>query len=306
MPARLQQFELKTTYSFDCIANVDQYNLPYDSNNSLMYQGLINPVYVDGVEVSFMVDRRPFFRAFPQDLTNTIIGTGDGATTTFSLSTANNTNAQGMPIARGHLDVLGNLTPGFYLTAFDSSNNIMTISDNGTFATSNKNQGNLIVNNYISGIGSSAGTVIYTTGAVSVTFPAPPASSQSIYAQYYAYSAGVPRIILFFDNVITLRPVPSRSFLIQFDAYLTPAAFLNNPSAQIKFGYMSEYIARGSARKILSDTGDIEQFMFYEPLFREQENLVIRRTDRQDSVQRTPTIFTEFQQQSTYNSNMGN
>ena len=28
---------------------------------------------------------------------------------------------------------------------------------------------------------------------------------------------------------------------------------------------MCEYIARGAARKILSDTGDIEQFQFYEP-----------------------------------------
>ncbi len=46
--------------------------------------------------------------------------------------------------------------------------------------------------------------------------------------------------------------------------------------AAIPFAYMSEYIARGAARKILSDTG---------------ENLVLRKTSRQNATQRTPTIF---------------
>jgi hypothetical protein len=35
----------------------------------------------------------------------------------------------------------------------------------------------------------------------------------------------------------------------------------------LPFAYMSEYIARGAARKILADTGDIELFAFYVPLF---------------------------------------
>jgi len=51
---------------------------------------------------------------------------------------------------------------------------------------------------------------------------------------------------------------------------LSPAAFLSTNQAA-PFGYMCEYIARGAARKILSDTGDVEQFNFYEPLFMEQE-----------------------------------
>lgn len=86
------------------------------------------------------------------------------------------------------------------------------------------------------------------------------------------------------------------------DAYLSPAAFLNSSSA-IQFAYMSEYIARGAARKILSDTGDIEQFQFYEPLFKEQELLVWKRSQRQFTATRTGTIFSDLQSQNTTNAN---
>ena len=54
---------------------------------------------------------------------------------------------------------------------------------------------------------------------------------------------------------------------------------------------MAEYIARGAARKLLSDNGDIEQFQFYEPLFREQESLVWKRSQRQFTATRTETIY---------------
>jgi hypothetical protein len=300
VPARIQQFELKTVYSFDCVANIDKYNLPYDSNGNLQFQNLLTPVYVDGVEVSFMISRQSFYRAFPRDLQNIIVDEGDGVSVSYNFFTTGNTNAQGAPIGRAHLDVLGNLEPGVYVTAFDEFNNQMVLTDDGTFSATNQNVGNLIVSSYISGVGDVAGTVNYITGEFNVTFPAAVPADNNISAQYFSYQSGTPRIVLFFDNVISLRPIPDKAYLLEFDAYLTPAAFLNSNEA-LKFGYMSEYLARGAARKILSDVGDIEQFTFYEPLFREQEILVLRRTDRQNSVERTPTIFTEFQQQSVFN-----
>ena len=87
-----------------------------------------------------------------------------------------------------------------------------------------------------------------------------------------------------------MSPPPNDQYLVELDAYLTPAAFLDAESA-IPFGYMSEYIARGAARKILADTGDTEQFAFYEPLFREQEMLVWKRSQRIQTSTRTPTIY---------------
>ena len=89
-------------------------------------------------------------------------------------------------------------------------------------------------------------------------------------------------------------PPPDKQYLIQLAGYLTPAAFLDS-SASMPFAYMTEYIARGAARKILSDTGDAEQLMFYEPFFKEQEALVWKRSQRIFTSTRTPTIFSQNQ-----------
>jgi hypothetical protein len=103
---------------------------------------------------------------------------------------------------------------------------------------------------------------------------------------------GLPRSVLFYNNIITLRTVPDTQYLVELDAYLSPAAFLNTGAA-IQFGYMAEYIARGAARKMLADTGDADQFQFYEPLFREQETLVWKRSQRQFTSTRTGTLFSQ-------------
>jgi hypothetical protein len=149
--------------------------------------------------------------------------------------------------------------------------------------------------------------VNYKTGVANVTFtddvggPLSIPAGNSINAQCYFYQQGIPRAILFYNNCITIRPPPDVQYLIELDAYLTPAAFLSSGDAA-PFGYMCEYIARGAARKILADTGDTEQFMFYEPLFREQEILVWKRSQRQYTSARTGTIFSDLQGQSNYNS----
>ena len=89
-----------------------------------------------------------------------------------------------------------------------------------------------------------------------------------------------------------VRSVPSQAYLVELEAYLSPAAFLNS-SSSVPFGYMAEYLARGAARKILSDVGDVEQFLFYEPLFKEQELLVWKRSQRQWTNNRTQTVYSQ-------------
>lgn len=134
-------------------------------------------------------------------------------------------------------------------------------------------------------------TINYNLGvATNVYFPAPIPQGTPINAQCYFIEPGIPRAILYYNNIITMNPPPNTQYLISLDGYLTPAAFLNSSYA-IPFGYMAEYIARGAARKILADTGDIEQFQFYEPLFREQEMLVWKRSQRQFTATRTDTIY---------------
>ncbi len=244
-------------------------------------------------------------------------------------------------ILRGHIDISGIIATGnnvdppltdnpsaaasiasvpvtsvdsaFFLTSIDSTGANVVVQDSGWFLIGNVNYG-LLMNpgkapfgNQIltGGYSTTSNTINYFTGAVTVTFPVPIPQGQNISAQCFFFQTGLPRGVLYYNNTITLRSPPATQYLVQLDAYLSPAAFLNTEAA-IPFGYMAEYIARGAARKILSDTGDVEQFQFYEPLFREQELLVWKRSQRQWTASRTETIYSQgFGQGAGFNNNYG-
>jgi hypothetical protein len=247
-------------------------------------------------------------------------------------------------ILRGHVDITGiiatgvnidppvgptlnldipstSIIPAVYFTTVDSTGASVVVSDSGQFLVGNVNYGlllrtgnapagNLPLNG---GYSTVLNTINYNTGIANITFtdsagnPLNIPAGQEINAQCYFYNPGLPRAILFYNNILTLRNLPDIQYLVELDAYLSPAAFLNTGTA-IQFGYMCEYIARGAARKILSDTEDQEQFAFYEPLFREQEMLVWKRSQRQLTATRTHTIYsqgTQFQGQNGTSSSIG-
>lgn len=260
------------------------------------------------------------------------VGNG-GATYTLQLpftpSTVGNVNIVPSGILRGHVDMTGiiatgqnidppvssllnaaipstSIYPAVYFTTIDSTGASVVVQDSGQFLTGNVNYGLLMLPGaapfgYLplnGGYSTSSNTLNYNTGIATVTFtdstgnPLNIPAGQNIEAQCYYYNPGIPRAILFNNNTLTFRTVPDTQYLVKLEAYLTPAAFLTSSQA-VQFAYMSEYIARGAARKILSDTGDSEQFSFYEPLFREQEMLVWKRSQRQWTATRTETIYSQ-------------
>lgn len=194
--------------------------------------------------------------------------------------------------------------PAIYLTSQDAQGNPIIVQDSGQFLSDGSgnefNYGLLMApgnapfgySPLSGGYSTTSNTVNYLTGVVNVTFPVSIPAGAAINAQAFFFQCGLPRGILFNNNTLTFRSPPDTSYLVQLDAYLSPAAFLNQPNA-IPFGYMAEYIARGAARKILSDTGDTEQFQFYEPLFIEQERLVWKRSQRQFTSTRTATLYSQ-------------
>lgn len=208
--------------------------------------------------------------------------------------------------------------PGVKFTATDESGNNMTVQDSGIFLSGNNSSqlyGLLMTqdtanNSYASpnpysyqvynNYSKTLNTVNYAAGTAVVTFPNPVPVGANINAECLFYQPGLPRAVLYYNNVLTIRPNPDISYSVDLTAYLTPAAFLSTGQA-VQFAYMSEYLARGAARKILSDTGDWEQFMAYEPLFREQETLVHIRSQRQFTSTRTGTIFSDLQGASNFN-----
>lgn len=205
-----------------------------------------------------------------------------------------------------------------YFTTIDATGANAIVADSGQFLEGNVNYGlmmrpgpapfgNVALNG---GYSTTSNTINYYTGIANVTFTDAAGAAldipagQQINAQCYYFNPGIPRAILYYNNVLTLRTVPDTQYLVELEGYLSPAAFLTSGQA-IQFAYMSEYIARGAARKILSDTGDTEQFNFYEPLFREQEMLVWKRSQRQFTSTRTQTLYSQGNNQGHMGNNYG-
>lgn len=212
------------------------------------------------------------------------------------------------------------IIPAVYFTTQDAFGNNNIVSDSGQFLLDNlsnkqsnygllMNPGNAPYGNtaLLNGYSTTINTINYLSGiAQEVFFPSVVPAGVDITGQCYFFQCGLPRAVLYYNNILTLRSPPDRQYLIELDAYLSPAAFFNTSQA-IPFAYMCEYIARGAARKILSDTGDNEQFSFYEPLFIEQELLVWKRSQRLWTSTRTQTIYSQGinQGQSGFNSSQG-
>lgn len=303
-----------------------------------VYQGFMAPARVNGINVPLYTTRSSFFDLWPNyinALPNAGVGNGSSGPYTLTLPF--------FPAIPGHIDITGiiasgnnidppvnnnllvnssapyngnsiipstSVVPGVWVmtTGTDGSNIIVT--DSGQFLTGNQGYGLLMSPGngpfgnapLPGGYSTTSNTVNYANGTITVTFPVAIPNGMPIQTQCYFFEQGLPRAILFYNNVITLRSPPNTQYLVEMDAYLTPAAFLNT-SAAIPFGYMAEYIARGAARKILSDTGDVDQFQFYEGLFKEQETLVWKRSQRQFTATRTETIYSNSGLGGTFNSN---
>lgn len=273
-----------------------------------------------------------------------VVATGDGTpgpyTINFGLLPGNQPpNPPLNGLLRGHIDITGIIGTGInqdppvinslsfagglslvpttsiesqvYITSIDGTGANIVVADSGFFLQGNVNYGLLMqpgpapFGNTVlpGGYTITSNTINYFTGVANVTFPVAVPAGNNINAQCLFFQTGLPRGILFYNNTLTLRSPPDTQYLVELDAYLSPAAFLNTGAA-IPFGYMAEYIARGAARKILSDTGDIEQFQFFEPLFREQELLVWKRSQRQWTATRTQTIYSHGLGQG-FNNNYG-
>lgn len=291
-----------------------------------VYQGFEDPAYANGFRIPFSTQKNVFYQSWNYYLQPfQQVATGDGTSTyNFTLpffpvvpghvdvsgiiATGQNVDPPLLNIANQSSIIQAipstSYDSAIYITTQDSTNTNAIVADSGIFLESDRNygvlmrpgnapNGNLPLNG---GYSTTLNTVNYSTGEVNVTFtddagaPINIPSGNAINAQVLWYNPGMPRSVLFYNNVITIVPTPNTQYCIELQGYLSPSAFLAT-SESLSFGYMAEYIARGAVRKILSDTGDMEQFAINEPLFKEQENLVWKRSQRQFTATPTPTIY---------------
>lgn len=309
MPGRVQLFDLKTTYTLELIPGVDQYNAPVSYLNGQAvvptYSTYITPAYIDGYQIVMQQSHDQWFKLFPNRVMNQFQQSGTGSSGPYTF------NLYEPPVVQGHRDLnfqppgntinpsgnqAGLLTSNVYVTAIDSSENLNVAQDDPytltPFLTPNPTTGNLIQYDPLNpgNPPQVVGTVNYATGAISVTFLYSIPTTSDINSQSIPYTSGRPQAVLFYNNTFSFRPIPDKPYVFSIDANYNPAAYLSTTNA-IPYRYMAEYIARGAARKILQDYGDVEQMMLYEPFFKEQENFVLRKTYRQVSNTRAASIY---------------
>jgi len=333
-PETLALFNLRTTYSFYTSPFVDVYSTTnissplYDFTNKYIITD--KPVYIAGFQSQYYESREQFFGQFP--LTNSIanIGqTGDGTTNYFFGLI--NTNQAYIPnnltqqicllknnVMFSSVDSNGNglamqdtpildATTGLP-TIYGSLYNPLQYNDlpfdpitnlNGypviTLSAPYTDQSAFPTTNFIN----------YRTGEYYVSFIAAPAAGVTINSQTIQQSIARPISILFFDGEFTVRPVPDQPYKIEMEVFTQPTELLSK-NQNLKLNEWWQVVAYNAAKKIFEDRLDYESLALIMPSLKEQEILVGRRTIKQQTSQRSSTIYTQSLNGNGNGNNNGN
>ena len=134
------------------------------------------------------------------------------------------------------------------------------------------------------------GTVNYVTTSITVNFPVAPAAGTMINVWAATYQVGRPYNILFWNNELTIRPVPDNVYLCEIEAYQTPSQFMNTTDSPILNQWV-QYIAFGVAMEILRDRQDMEGVQNLMEGFKRQEALVLERQAVEELTIPNITLF---------------
>ena len=279
-PEHVRLFNLLTVLEFwttPFVAKYDTRTAPatdplFDFKNK--YITVQGPLYVAGVQGQIIQSRAQFFSMYPQVQSQQRIGTGDGATLTFTGTIS------GQPILQESVTVSSADASGVALLLRDYPQAI----DVGTIV------GALGVPDQPQAIPSPFGQVNYRNGQITVNFPTAPAQDAPIIVNYFAYQASRPLVCLYYDGVFEFRPVPAQSYKITMSAFIRPTELLqSNQSPELNEWW--QFIAWGASKKVFENRMDLESIQELQPLLEEQMRLIERRTLVQNSTQRTPTIY---------------
>jgi hypothetical protein len=134
------------------------------------------------------------------------------------------------------------------------------------------------------------GTVNYVTTQINLLIPVPlqPGSQLNVWAA--TYQVGRPYNLLFWNNELTIRPVPDNVYLCEVEVYQTPAQFMSTNDNPI-LNQWAQYIAYGAAAEILRDRQDVEGVSNLQEGFKRQEALVLERQAVEEIQQPNITLF---------------
>lgn len=277
-PENLRLFTEATTFEFMTTANIDVYDMQTEtvwtgeSNQPAVdiFYNISPPVYVAGYQCFYTQDRTQFFGIYPMlsQIVSTVVG--DGTSGPYTTTFAN------IPILQNSVTVGAIDSTNFAINCVD----VPTNRTDGTWIESN-------TNNVVSG------SINYITGVLSVTFANTIPVGNEVTFTAVPYAANRPQGIMFYNNKITLRPVPDQSYKVQINAFKRPTSLIDSADyPQLKQWW--QYLAYGASKKIMEDAQDTTGLQTLMPGFKEQELLVNRRSIVQLTNQRTATIYTDM------------
>jgi hypothetical protein len=267
-PEHLRLFSLRKVFTF----YTEPYTEEYDSANPApelndfenKYITVHEPVFIDGTRVQLYQDRDRFYSVYPRTNSRVTIATGDGITTDFSGTLDN------APIVKNNV----------LFSAIDSDNQSLELNDN---------QGGAGTVEDLTGTGT--GQIDYVTGDYSLEFFDPPAANTDVVSHTIPYVPSIPQSLLFFDNKFYVRPIPDQAYRVDMEVYQRPTELLAGNSPELEQWW--QYIAIASALKILYDRTDFETAAQLQPLLKQQELLVLRKTIVQQTNDRVYTIYAD-------------
>jgi hypothetical protein len=319
-PYAIKIDQQRSVYKFLTIPNVDRY--PVDVNN---LQGFRAPVYFEGIQGNLFKNRDQLFNLYPRYPTKFQPVSGDGVTTSFTFTLfGNNQNPFPQPnfgilstqVVIGGIDVNGN--PIRIIDDGGAVVNAYGVGNNSTVGRLLFVQQNNVGNNvYLNASNEQepaipplsplpipsppsplttqyCGTVNYVTTNITVNFPVAPAAGTIINVWAATYQVGRPYNLLFWNNEFTIRPVPDNVYLVEVEAYQTPAQFMNTTDHPI-LNQWAQYIAYGAACEILRDRQDMEGVANLQEGFKRQEALVLERQSIEEIGQPNVTLFNSTQ-----------
>lgn len=290
-PENIRLFSLRTLLTFYTQPGVDVYEtntIPNDPLNNFKnkYIAVHPPVYLAGIQGFYTQWRDVFYGYYPQ--TNTISDTllrGNGGTGPFSSLVIQ------PPPVRPPLPFILQRSVNFNVVDTSGTSMIMVDTPISNTVGNLRPPGVALVAPFDTTVDPN-NNINYVTGRYTVTFPNPTQVQAPIWFEGILYQPGKPLAVLYYDDKFTIRPVPDKTYAIQFEVDIRPTELLA-AGASPYLEQWWQYIAFMGAKKILEDRMDIDSVQLILPACKEQENLVLRTTLTQQANERTVTIYTQ-------------
>jgi hypothetical protein len=138
------------------------------------------------------------------------------------------------------------------------------------------------------------GTVNYVTTQIDMIIPVPLQAGSQLNIWAATYQVGRPYNLLFWNNELTVRPVPDNVYLCEVEVYQTPVQFMTLTQNPV-LNQWAQYIAYGTAREILRERQDMDGVENLREGFERQEALVLERQAIEEINQANITLFNSTQ-----------